>query len=90
MAISLQQAQQAGTLASQILTLEAAIANVQAAIASDDTMTSMATGLANSGRLELDVALSPQSTTNILNAVLAEMNAALAGLQATFAALVGA
>lgn len=86
MTLTTQQWQQGAALASEIVDLDTAITAVQDAIAANAAMTSMS-AVTNVGTLGLNFTLSAQSTANILNAVLTELDAGLTALTAQMNAL---
>lgn len=87
MAATITQGQQIGALANQIAGLQAVMTSIQTVITNSDTINSMTAQCAAWGELTAAAPLSVQSTANILNAVLAELNPMLAALNAQFATL---
>ncbi len=87
MALTVQQAQQAGQIAATIGTVTQIIADLQAALAADAAIYAMRAGVVGGGDLAANLNLSPADTATIFNAILGVAQSNLAAHEAQLAAM---
>ncbi len=87
MALTVQQAQQAGQIAAAVGTINQIVADLEAAVAAGAAIYAMRASVVGGGDLFANIVLSPQDTATIFNAILTVAQSNLAALDAQLAAM---